>query len=97
MDSAPPEADLNARLQRLEQTVLLLTGRLETALAENSRLQAENKLLREKVDRLARRLFGKSSEKLDPAQLELLLQFPPEESIAGKSPASPCGGVKFIL
>ena len=90
MKMTPREADLNARLQRLEQTVLLLTGRLETALAENSRLQAENKLLREKVDRLARRLFGKSSEKLEPGQLELLLQFPPEESIAGKSPASPC-------
>jgi len=33
----------------------------------------ENKLLREKLDALARRLFGKSSEHLNAAQLELLL------------------------
>jgi len=31
-------------------------------------------LLRQKLDALARRLFGKASEQLDPAQLELLLQ-----------------------
>jgi transposase len=90
----PREAELTDRLlrleERMERTVMLLTSRLEGALAENTRLTVENKLLREKVDRLARRLFGKSSEKLDPGQLELLLRFPPEESLAGKPPASPC-------
>jgi len=34
---------------------------------------AEIKLLRQKLDLLIRRVFGSSSEKLDPAQLELLL------------------------
>lgn len=37
-------------------------------------LREENKLLREKVDLLIKRLFGRSSEKLDEAQLLLLLQ-----------------------
>lgn len=35
-------------------------------------LQEENKLLRQKLDLLIRQMFGKKSEKLDPAQLELL-------------------------
>src|ERR1700751_2581228 len=49
--------------------------------AENRRLQAENerqsqeiKLLKEKIDLLIRRLFGSKSEKLDAAQLDLLLK-----------------------
>ena len=49
--------------------------------AQNRRLQAENerqsqeiKLLKEKIDLLIRRLFGSKSEKLDAAQLELLLK-----------------------
>src|SRR5579859_3032393 len=33
----------------------------------------ENQLLRQKVDLLVRRVFGSSSEKLDAAQLQLLL------------------------
>jgi len=37
-------------------------------------LEKENALLREKIDILVRRLFGAKSEKLDPAQLLLLLQ-----------------------
>ena len=37
-------------------------------------LQRENSLLRQKIDALVRRVFGSSSEKMDPAQLELLLQ-----------------------
>ena len=37
-------------------------------------LEKENALLREKIDLLVRKLFGAKSEKLDPAQLLLLLQ-----------------------
>jgi len=36
-------------------------------------LEEENRLLRNKVDLLVRRVFGVSSEKIDPRQLELLL------------------------
>jgi len=38
------------------------------------RLSKENTLLRQKLDALARRLFGMKSEKLSPDQLQLLLQ-----------------------
>ncbi len=40
----------------------------------NAQMQVENKLLREKIDALLRKLFGASSEKIDPGQLLLLLQ-----------------------
>jgi transposase len=43
-------------------------------LAQNARLEKENALLRQKLDLLIRKLFGAQSEKLDPAQLLLLLQ-----------------------
>ena len=38
------------------------------------RLEKENALLRQKIDLLVRQLFGAKSERLDPAQLLLLLQ-----------------------
>jgi hypothetical protein len=40
---------------------------------ENARLEQLLRLMEQKVDGLVRRLFGTSSEKLDPAQLQLLL------------------------
>jgi transposase len=43
-------------------------------LARCERLERENALLRQKLDALIRRLFGARSEKVDPAQLLLLLQ-----------------------
>jgi transposase len=65
-----------AELQKLVQT-------LEQRLAEK---EAENQLLRQKIDLLSRRIFGKSSEQLDPGQLELLFQL--EKLPPGKSEAS---------
>lgn len=50
-----------------------LTQQLEQALQVIASLQRENQLLREKVSLLVRRVFGSSSEKLDAAQLQLLL------------------------
>lgn len=44
--------------------------------AQNQALILENKLLRDKIDMLIRRVFGSSSEKLDPNQL--LLEFATE-------------------
>jgi transposase len=52
-------AELKARDVRLEQL---------------ERLEKENALLRQKIDLLVRQLFGAKSERLDPAQLLLLLQ-----------------------
>ena len=50
-----------------------LTQQLEQALQVIGSLQRENQLLREKVNLLVRRVFGASSEKMDAAQLQLLL------------------------
>lgn len=58
----PREAELTHQLEQCQQ-----------ALAESQR---ENVRLRQKIDLLVRRVFGASSERLDPAQLELLLQLP---------------------
>jgi transposase len=44
---------------------------------QNQLLRQENALLRQKIDALVRRVFGSSSEALDPAQLQLLLQSEP--------------------
>jgi len=56
-----------------------------------ARLQRENSLLRQKIDALARRLFGSSSEQLDPKQLELVLQMAstPTEPAPVATPAAP--------
>jgi transposase len=61
--------------------------REQQLLDENAALKRENELLRQKLDLVLRKLFGKSSESLDPAQLELLLGEPP-----GKAPASLSAG-----
>ena len=42
--------------------------------SENARLKAENKELRAKVQYLIKKLFGRSSEKLNPDQMELLFE-----------------------
>ena len=43
-------------------------------LARIAELEKENALLRQKIDALARKIYGVSSEKLDPGQLLLVLQ-----------------------
>jgi transposase len=74
-------------------------------LAVIERLEQENRLLREKIDLLIRRMFGSSSEKLDPAQLLLLLQGEdgpekPDEPVVeeaprrSKDPSPPCSNDK---
>lgn len=63
------DAALTNEISTLRELVSSLQAALRT-------LQTENKLLRQKVDALARRIFGASSEALDPAQLQLLLSMP---------------------
>lgn len=67
----PREAELMEQVRRRDE--------------ENARLKTQVKLLEQKIDALARRIFGVKSEKLNPAQLELLLL----QVEAGKGPASP--------
>ena len=53
-----------------EQALARQLSECQEALVRSRR---ENELLRQKLDALARRVFGVSSEALDPAQLQLLL------------------------
>ena len=55
-------------------------------LKENARLKQELALMQQKLDLLLRRMFGQSSEKLTPDQLELFLD--PRGEELGKVPAS---------
>ncbi|MEK7757598.1 MAG: IS66 family transposase [Planctomycetota bacterium] len=66
-----------------------LTRQLEAALAAVATLQAENTLLRQKVDRLVRRVFGSSSEQLSTGQLELLLALPATPPVVPSEPPLP--------
>ena len=51
-----------------------MTPREEELVRQNELLRRENALLRQKIDLLVKRVFGSSSEQLDPAQIQLLLQ-----------------------
>jgi transposase len=64
-----------------------LTRQLEQALQAMAALQRENQLLREKVNLLVRRVFGSSSEKMDPAQLQLLLSGAELAEVDAEAPA----------
>jgi transposase len=63
----PREQDLARQLEECLEA-------LKESRHENVGLRRENELLRQKVDLLIRRVFGSSSERLDQAQLELLLK-----------------------
>ena len=56
-------------------------------LEENARLKQELKLMQQKLDLVLRQMFGRSSEKLSPDQMDLFLQ--PKIEDLGKAPASP--------
>ena len=76
---------LQKELTTLRELVVTLQAALDAS-------QKENTLLRQKVDALVRRLFGASSERIDPAQLELLLQVPavaaaPAEEAPAQTPS----------
>jgi len=59
---------------RLQELIAQKEAQIQHLQADNQRQAQEIKLLKEKVDLLIRRLFGTKSEKLDEAQLELLLK-----------------------
>ena len=69
-------------LTALRELVVTLRAALEAT-------QKENALLRQKVDALARRVFGATSERIDPAQLELLLRLPARTQLPAEEPAKP--------
>lgn len=64
------------RAQSLQKELTSLRELVATLQAALDASQKENTLLRQKIDLLVRRFFGASSEPMDLAQLELLLQLP---------------------
>jgi transposase len=58
-----------------------LACQMEECLEALAQSRRENELLRQKTDLLVRRVFGSSSERLDRAQLELLLQLPASSAV----------------
>jgi hypothetical protein len=72
-------ADQASELQVLRE----LVSTLQSALAET---RQQNKLLQQKVDALLRRIFGSSSERIDPAQLELMLKLAADVAVVGEPP-----------
>ena len=67
-------ASLQNQLRELREQVASLQEALEQS-------RRENTILRQKLDVLARRFFGKKSEQLNAAQLELLLSGLTEDSV----------------
>jgi transposase len=81
----PQAASENARLQEA----------LEQARAKIAALEQENKLLREKVELLIKKIFGVKSEKLSAAELQMMLaglvEEPPKKTPA---PGNDCGALE---
>ena len=73
-----------SEIVRLQELIAQKEAQIQHLQADNQRQAQEIKLLKEKVDLLIRRIFGTKSEKLDAAQLELLLK----EADSGKADAS---------
>lgn len=73
---------------RLLEIITQKDAQIRQLQAANELMSQELKLLKEKVDLLIRRIFGSKSEKLDLAQLELLLK----EDQSGKADASALKG-----
>jgi transposase len=80
MDDTTREALLIKENATLREVVQALREEIEA-------LKQTNAVLRLKVDAMARKLFGKSSEKLDPAQLQLV--FEALENEAASPPPKP--------
>jgi uncharacterized coiled-coil protein SlyX len=70
MPSANPASDELTLLREVISTLQTAISTLNTALEETRK---ENSLLRQKLDALGQRFFGKKSEQLDSNQLTLLL------------------------
>lgn len=63
-----------SREKELSEALARATAENACVVVQLNEARSENKLLREKVDALLRRLFGAQSEQLDAAQLLLMLQ-----------------------
>ena len=94
MSDTPRDSLLLQELATLREMIPLLQAQMEVLKAENEQLKQHNVVLRLKVDAMARKLFGRSSEKLDPAQLQMVFEAlqneTPGDDAAKKPAASDC-------
>jgi len=72
---------LQTQIDALQTQLASLQQALEQTRQALEASRRENTILRQKLDALARRFFGKKSEQLDAAQLELLLSGLTEGSV----------------
>lgn len=72
---------LQQQVGLLQQENTLLRQSQESLRQELQQARVENALLRQKLDKLCRRFFGKQSEQLNEAQMELLLSGLPPQTV----------------
>jgi transposase len=82
-------AELQTQIKLLQEQVASLQQALAQTRQALVQSQRENTVLRQKLDALARRFFGKKSEQLNAAQLELLLQGLVESTVAEEKKEPP--------
>jgi transposase len=82
-------AELQMQISLLQQQVSSLRQTLEQTRQALEQSRRENTVLRQKLDALARRFFGKKSEQLNAAQLELLLQGLVESAVSEEKEEPP--------
>jgi len=80
---------LQTQIHLLQQQVSSLQQTLEQTRQALEQSRRENTVLRQKLDALARRFFGKKSEQLNAAQLELLLQGLVESAVSEEKEEPP--------
>ena len=94
MPDTPRESLLLQELATLREINQAQQAQITALTARIEQITQDNVVLRLKVDAMARKLFGRSSEKLDPAQLQMVfdaLHDPLQEQDAAKKPvASDC-------
>lgn len=79
---------MTSAAQQLPRTLEAAHAVIATLSEKLSQTVRENELLRQKIDKLCRRLFGKSSEKVSPEQLALAFaQLPQDEATETESPS----------
>ena len=80
MTSSPQQ--LPQTLEDAHAVIATLSEKLQATLRENE-------LLKQKIDKLCRRLFGKSSERVSPEQLALAFAQLPQQAAPAEAPAAP--------
>jgi transposase len=82
-------AELQTQMNLLQEQVSSLQETLAQTRQALEESRRENTVLRQKLDALARRFFGKKSEQLNAAQLELLLQGLVESAVSEEKKEPP--------